>query len=209
MQRSNPLRDPFANEDDLPGPSARPNRPTGSDKGADARAGSSAAPRSLGLSLGLPRSRMGAKRGLSDDPASSASESRRVDEAVRNTDSDALLSRLSALKLGYLPAEPFTQEFSTSSPSNGGDAAGQHGYPRSHQPEAPARRSPLINIGTYLRCTAIDDEVESFLTEGDGQKQIISIGAGSDSRYWRIMVGLALSRNDSAFAFSIEAAHAI
>ncbi|EST09112.2 Leucine carboxyl methyltransferase [Kalmanozyma brasiliensis GHG001] len=195
MQRSNPLRDPFANEDDLTGPSARPTRLPGSNEVAGASAGSAVAPRSLGLSLGLPRSRMGARRCQSDDPASSAGDSRRADEAVRNTDSDALLSRLSALKLGYLPAEPFTQEFATSSASNGGEAAGQHGCPRSHQPEAPARRSPLINIGTYLRCTAIDAEVESFLTQGEGQKQIISIGAGSDSRYWRIMSNPDLSKH--------------
>lgn len=161
---------------------------------AGSTSSNSAPMRSLGLSLGLPRSRMAAQRDNNDgetpsDPSSTAAS----DDAVRNTDSDALLSRLSALKLGYLPPEPFTQEFWASSQSHTAQqqrAPGPSGssFPRLHQPDAAARRSPLINIGTYLRCTAIDAEVETFLKQGDGPKQIVSIGAGSDSRYWRIVV---------------------
>ncbi|SPO24217.1 related to PPM1  len=160
----------------------------------------SAVPRSLGLSLGLPRSRMAAQRDNNEGETSSGPSSTAAsDDAVRNTDSDALLSRLSALKLGYLPPEPFTQEFSTSSQSHTAQqerALGPSGssFPRLHQPDASAKRSPLINIGTYLRCTTIDAEVETFLKQGDGPKQIVSIGAGSDSRYWRIVSDPDLSR---------------
>lgn len=148
---------------------------------------------SLGLSLGVPRSRAKANIAQGDDSVVVAGPSKQTDDAVRNTDSDALLSRLSALKLGYLPSEPFTQEFSTSSPSSSGHPTARSGFPQSHQPGASTRRSPLINIGTYLRCSTIDAEVESFLQQGEGKKQIISIGAGSDSRYWRIMADAGLS----------------
>lgn len=219
MHSNAPLRDPFANDDEKSAsgssvPSRDLTRPrsiggqlrndgggssrlvpeaskyTGSlgvprtaASSASGNAASSSAPRSLGLSLGVPRSRM-AKRdhdvGTSADSASTPGTARQADEAVRNTDSDALLSRLSALKLGYLPAEPFTQEFSSASSS-------------ANPNDTLARRSPLINIGTYLRCSTIDKEVEAFLRQGDGLKQIISIGAGSDSRYWRIMSDPRLS----------------
>ena len=43
--------------------------------------------------------------------------------------------------------------------------------------------------GTYVRTTAIDELVNRFLDDGDGdatQKQIISLGAGSDTRVFRI-----------------------
>ncbi len=103
-----------------------------------------------------------------------------TDDAVRATDSDALLSRLSALRLGYLSPEPYTQEFAAASASS---ARGMQ--------DSAARRSPLINIGTFLRCSTIDQHLETFLMAGTGRKQIISIGAGSDSRYWRIMVSTA------------------
>jgi [phosphatase 2A protein]-leucine-carboxy methyltransferase len=57
--------------------------------------------------------------------------------------------------------------------------------------DPPQRRSPLINIGTVLRCTAIDSAVAEFLSTNPATpKQILSIGAGSDSRYWRIMVSI-------------------
>lgn len=170
----------------LGAPRSTSSRPNTNDAGG-------AAPRSLGLSLGLPGSRMAARDNKSDEvhgsPTSEAGTASQADEAVRDTDSDALLSRLSALKLGYLPPEPYTQEFSTSPQSSKEQATSNaQSFGRPHRPNAQARRSPLINIGTYLRCTAIDNEVETFLKQGDTTKQIISIGAGSDSRYWRIMV---------------------
>lgn len=49
-----------------------------------------------------------------------------------------------------------------------------------------ARKSPLINVGTHHRTYAIDRLVERFLEKGG--KQIVSLGAGSDTRFWRLMV---------------------
>ncbi|KAF8624170.1 hypothetical protein AX15_006012 [Amanita polypyramis BW_CC] len=94
------------------------------------------------------------------------------DAAIRQTDSDAALARLSAVQKGYL-TDPFVR----------------HLIPRAYlQPARP----PLINIGTFVRSTAIDDVVSQWLdlAQRAGKKcQIVSLGAGSDTRYWRIATG--------------------
>ena len=93
------------------------------------------------------------------------------DAPVRATDNDAALARLSAVQKGYL-SDPFITQL----------------VPRAHlQPARP----PLINIGTYLRGRGLDELVESFvkLAERDDRKiQIVSLGAGSDTRFWRLAV---------------------
>lgn len=96
--------------------------------------------------------------------ASSASK----DRVVQNTDNDASVSRLSAVRLGYIED-------------------------RFAQPLTPAgletRRFPIINRGTYVRTTAIDRLVSRFVeshTEQHTKKQIISLGAGTDTRVFRL-----------------------
>ncbi|KAH8597171.1 S-adenosyl-L-methionine-dependent methyltransferase [Bisporella sp. PMI_857] len=93
----------------------------------------------------------------------------RKERVIRDTDSDAAVSRLSAVSAGYLEDE-FARYF-----GDGRDT----------------RRLPIINRGTYTRTTAIDSLVESFLSGsdtkgGDQFKQIISLGAGTDTRYFRL-----------------------
>lgn len=89
------------------------------------------------------------------------------DAAVRDTDNDAAVSRLSAVNAGYLD-DPFAQYFVKRSQT----------------------RPPLINIGTFLRTWAIDQLVNQFLgAPGHGEpqkKQILSVGAGTDTRFFRI-----------------------
>jgi [phosphatase 2A protein]-leucine-carboxy methyltransferase len=93
------------------------------------------------------------------------------DEAIRLTDDDAAASRLSAVNLGYLD-DPFVSylyrpKYGESSTSG-------------------SRKPPLINVGTHHRTYAIDVLVDQFLEKGG--KQIVSLGAGSDTRFWRLMV---------------------
>ena len=97
----------------------------------------------------------------------SSGEARKArDEVVQHTDVDASVSRLSAVELGYLE-DPFAKLF-TSSESQ--------------------RRFPIINRGTYVRTRAIDNLIDSFLSDVfSTKKQIISLGAGSDTRFFRIM----------------------
>lgn len=96
-----------------------------------------------------------------------------LDAAVRETDTDAAVARLSAAQKHYVQ-DPFIK----------------HLVPRAQlQPPRP----PLINIGTFVRSTAIDELIEQWLLLSDraGQRcQIVSLGAGSDTRFWRIAVCL-------------------
>lgn len=99
-------------------------------------------------------------------PSSSNNEEDGVakNKIVQQTDQDASVSRLSAVQLGYLD-DPFAELFVT--------GQGQ-------------RRFPIINRGTYVRTTAIDNLVHHFLSASPSQKQIISLGAGSDTRFFRL-----------------------
>ncbi|UZJ52458.1 hypothetical protein CBS101457_001778 [Exobasidium rhododendri] len=123
------------------------------------------------LSLGIPR---GGRAGVSDRrkeddglaASSSASTKRLADNAIRSTDNDAVGSRIAAIQHHYLESDPYSLLLGPTMPI--------------------APRPPIINIGTYLRCRAIDTLVDDFLDGGSGQKQIISLGAGSDSRFWRL-----------------------
>ncbi|OJJ50017.1 hypothetical protein ASPZODRAFT_149456 [Penicilliopsis zonata CBS 506.65] len=93
------------------------------------------------------------------------------DRVVQSTDNDASVSRLSAVALGYLE-DPFARILC---------------------PGEEMRRLPIINRGTYVRTTAIDHLVARFLEEerNDGtetkKKQIVSLGAGSDTRVFRLL----------------------
>ena len=91
------------------------------------------------------------------------------DHIVQQTDVDASGSRLAAVNLGYL-VDPYAALLYT-----GGDN------------DRP-RRFPLINRGTYTRTTAIDELVVQFLkgVPTGQRKQIVSLCAGSDTRYWRL-----------------------
>jgi len=46
-----------------------------------------------------------------------------------------------------------------------------------------------MTAGTYVRTTGIDRIVDTFLSSTAGPKQIISLGAGSDTRYFRLKQG--------------------
>ncbi|GAO16003.1 uncharacterized protein UV8b_04453 [Ustilaginoidea virens] len=88
------------------------------------------------------------------------------DVAVQGTDTDAAVSRLSAVDLGYLD-DPYARLF-VSGP--------------------PTRRLPIINRGTYMRTTCLDAMIAAFLCHnGARPKQIISLGAGSDTRPLRLL----------------------
>ncbi|KAI9710870.1 MAG: hypothetical protein M1812_007322 [Candelaria pacifica] len=119
----------------------------------------------LRSSRGLGRGRGRGRSAVEEDGSRQLECAAAKDRVVQQTDSDASVSRLSAVKLGYLD-DPFSEIF---------------------VPENKERRFPIINRGTFVRSTAIDTLVKSFLSTGPTQKkQIISLGAGSDTRYFRL-----------------------
>ncbi|KAL8775586.1 MAG: hypothetical protein Q9209_000082 [Squamulea sp. 1 TL-2023] len=114
--------------------------------------------RGQGRSLGRGR---GAPSSLSEEEDKATK-----DLIVQQTDQDASVSRLSAVELGYLD-DPFAKQFVSG---------------------AIQRRFPIINRGTYVRTKAIDNLVYRFLFSSSSSltKQIISLGAGSDTRFFRL-----------------------
>ena len=92
-----------------------------------------------------------------------------LDAAIRATDNDAAAARLSAVQKGYL-VDPYIAAL----------------VPRAHLQQP---RPPLINIGTYLRARGIDDLLDAWFRLAGGHKvQVVSLGAGSDTRFWRLAV---------------------
>ena len=61
-------------------------------------------------------------------------------------------------------------------------ATPHHNHPRKH------RKPPLINRGTFIRTIAIDSYLRRFLVDAGGSKcQVVSLGAGFDTRYFRLV----------------------
>ncbi|CAG8448421.1 2237_t:CDS:2 [Acaulospora morrowiae] len=85
------------------------------------------------------------------------------DDVIRGTDEDAVTSKLSAVNMGYIKDE-YVKWFV----------------------RRPARRSPIINRGTYVRNIGLDTLIIKFLEIDDVKKQIVSLGAGSDTRYFHL-----------------------
>ncbi|OBA20781.1 S-adenosyl-L-methionine-dependent methyltransferase [Metschnikowia bicuspidata var. bicuspidata NRRL YB-4993] len=111
------------------------------------------------------------------------------DTVVRATDLDALSCRHSANTKGYfLPADPHVALL-----VGAYESALQHcdGYTqlaagRTLRSSFGAPKLPLINRGTYLRTAAIDLVVSLFIAE-HGACQVVSLGAGSDTRGFRVL----------------------
>ncbi|KAI1134361.1 leucine carboxyl methyltransferase [Hypoxylon sp. FL0543] len=90
------------------------------------------------------------------------------DSIIQGTDTDAAVSRMSAVELGYLQ-DPFAQYFVQNSVGGA------------------VRRLPIINRGTYTRTAALDRLISSFLSStATRERQIISLGAGTDTRCFKL-----------------------
>ncbi|KAI8816993.1 S-adenosyl-L-methionine-dependent methyltransferase [Fimicolochytrium jonesii] len=81
------------------------------------------------------------------------------DDTLRSTNDDASISRLAAVNLGYL-SDPYAKHFVR---------RGQ-------------KRPPVINRGTFTRSKALETLIDQFLDVDPRGKQIVSLGAGSDTR---------------------------
>ncbi|KAG0051007.1 hypothetical protein BGZ83_004224 [Gryganskiella cystojenkinii] len=89
------------------------------------------------------------------------------DEVIKGTDDDAIISKLSAVNLGYLE-DPFVKHFV----------------------KRPSRRPPIINRGEATTTLTSSSSSSSSLPPpqdfGPTKKQIVSLGCGSDTRYFKL-----------------------
>jgi [phosphatase 2A protein]-leucine-carboxy methyltransferase len=105
------------------------------------------------------------------------------DDAVRATDQDAAGSRVSCVELGYLD-DPYAAHFATQ-PSARRLPLLNRGTACPHRP--PPRTVSHFPAGSYVRTSAIDTLVDAFLTTPtSAPKQIVSLGAGTDTRFFRL-----------------------
>ena len=88
------------------------------------------------------------------------------DEAVQSTNDDATQCKLSAVKLGY-----WQDRFI-------GEVSRQQGR---------ERRAPEIHLGYYARVAGVRALIDKFLEACDTAVQIISLGAGFDTLFWRLL----------------------
>ncbi|KAI9032212.1 S-adenosyl-L-methionine-dependent methyltransferase [Hyaloraphidium curvatum] len=107
------------------------------------------------------------------------------DDAVRSTNDDALAAKWCVQVAFSCGVQTALAQFCTATSS-----AVDCGY--FHDPfvglflRRKQRRAPIINRGSYIRFAAVSALIEQFLerTKGAHRRQILSIGAGSDTRYW-------------------------
>lgn len=99
----------------------------------------------------------------------------RKDKIVQSTDIDALSSKYSAYMKGYIK-DPYLQ-------SVVGGLKSQD-TPKSNVSSSFVSKFPVINIGSYIRNYAINTVVDLMIQSipQDVKAQIISLGAGSDTR---------------------------
>ncbi|KAG4304616.1 hypothetical protein PORY_002009 [Pneumocystis oryctolagi] len=105
-----------------------------------------------------------------------------ADTRIQSTNDDAVVSKWSAVQAGYLN-DPFVKYMI--------------------KDKAKIKRPPIINRGTYIRTVVIDKLIYSFLQFIDPlqKKQIISFGAGSDTRYFNIMMAKSSLGKNVNFIF--------
>ncbi|ESP01195.1 hypothetical protein LOTGIDRAFT_139773, partial [Lottia gigantea] len=82
---------------------------------------------------------------------------------VQGTNDSSIISKASMVTQGYFE-DPFYEYFVNKQ----------------------LRRAPLINRGYFIRVRTVDHVIQNFLQRFPGRKQIISIGAGFDTSYFRL-----------------------
>lgn len=89
------------------------------------------------------------------------------DYSVQRTNDDATQCKFAAVQLGYWKDE-FLSRFAYSGGGN------------------DTRRDPEISIGYWARVSAVNHLVERFIDKTEGQCQIVSLGCGFDTLFWRL-----------------------
>jgi len=88
------------------------------------------------------------------------------DDAVQSTNDDATLCKLSAVSMGYW-SDPF--------------------LPHMARPSCRDRRAPEIHLGYYARVAGVRLLLDKFFEACDTAVQVINLGAGFDTTFWRLL----------------------
>lgn len=110
----------------------------------------------------------------------------RANETVRSTDWDAVSCRYQCMKKGYIEdpfIEKMVQGLKTNLPLS---KKVSFNLQRNFERTISSPKMPVINRGTYLRTSSIDKTVREFVAMHP-RCQIISVGAGSDTRAFKIL----------------------
>lgn len=105
-----------------------------------------------------------------------------TDDAVAATNDDAALCKFAAVTNGYYK-DPFLDQFLPGKVKN-----------------KYVKKAPEINRGYYARSASIAYLVEKFI-EANPSGQIISLGAGYDSLYWRLNAKKILSNENDTIKY--------
>lgn len=98
------------------------------------------------------------------------------DYSVQKTNDDATECKAAAVRLGYW-ADPFIGRFTSNSHSSS---------QLQQSASIGTRRDPEISRGYWCRTEAVRRLVDEFLQAAGSTAQIISVGAGFDTLYWRL-----------------------
>jgi len=88
------------------------------------------------------------------------------DDAVQSTNDDATLCKLSAVSMGYWP-DPF--------------------LPHMARQACRDRRAPEIHLGYFARVAGVRMLIDKFFEACDTAVQVINLGAGFDTTFWRLL----------------------
>lgn len=110
--------------------------------------------------------------------------------AIQDTADDAISGKLSAASLGYIN-DPYLVHFAKH--VNGGGADRSKGGRGPPPPNIP-RRPPIINRGNFARVSCVEKLIREFLgdehltasTDAPQNVQIVSLGAGQDTSFFRL-----------------------
>jgi O-methyltransferase involved in polyketide biosynthesis len=129
-----------------------------------------------------------------------------LDRPIKATADDAVLAKLAAAQAGYY-VDPFLENFlprSTGFIISGGSG----NMVSSGSGSTPRRRTiqPIIKRGTHARVCVMDRAITAFLKATQGCCQIVVLGAGKDTSYFRFCNGniMGLECTDIATARNVQ-----
>ena len=144
---------------------------------------------------------------LQGNDGSSESAGTNANRSIMATANDAVFAKHATVEAGYYD-DPFLEPFCRQSTNTGIVGASGEIRPGSgfstlqqqhRQYQCPRRRQvqPIIKRGTHARVCCMDRAVSNFLRTPSKMKQVVILGAGKDTSFFRYRAGLLMSGTSS------------